>query len=411
MAVLRIYNEITDEETKLDYQSWLGLETVCFKDVDEFLASMEDDDNEIDLRIHCAGGNCDEGWAVYDKLRTSGKGITATIDGECSSMATVLLLAAPKERRFGMKHASLCVHDPASAYLPMVGGIRLTYEELEKVKSDLAEQQKHLLEEKQRILNLYVERTGTDRETLEKLMGEDKYIGMEEAKELGFIGAILEPNTAIKKRKFNVNKKNQMAKEKITIENRVVKKLLALSGLAKIEDVKIVDQKITAADGTEFTVEREDGDPQVGDRAYPNGTYVLEDGTEIVVADELVESVTPAESDDDDEEAEDLKEQVTSLTDEVSALTKQVKALQVEKEALENKAKKDDEQKILDIVKKAGGLSWLEAMKDTKSTFNASNRKFVEHANKTKVVDETKMARLLREQREKQEAKRNAMKK
>lgn len=103
-----------------------------------------------------------------------------------------------------------------------------------------------------------------------------------------------------------------------------------MAGIAKIEDVKVLDQKITAADGTEFTVEREDGDPQVGDKAYPNGTYVLEDGTTIVIADEIIESITPAgegdgdgdgNGDGDGEDAEGLKAKVDELTQQVEDLT------------------------------------------------------------------------------------------
>ena len=231
-----------------------------------------------------------------------------------------------------------------------------------------------------------------------------------------------------------------MSKEQIKIENRIVKKLLSMAGIAKIEDVQILDQKITAADGTEFTVEREDGDPQVGDKAYPNGTYVLEDGTTIVVADEVIESITPAdngegEGDDGNGEGDgsnDLKAQVDNLTQQGADLTEQVNTLSSEKEALatdkanleskvtdleakvaalEPEAKTDEEKAILDVVNKAGGKAWLDGLKDMSSTFTASNRKFVAHGdNNGGQQGETRAQRMLREQRERQEAKRKARK-
>ena len=220
-----------------------------------------------------------------------------------------------------------------------------------------------------------------------------------------------------------------MAKEQIKIENRIVKKLLSLAGLATIEDVKIIDQKITAADGSEFTVEREDGDPQVGDKAYPNGTYVLDDGTTIVIADEVIESITPAgegngEDGDGNGEGEDLKAQVDTLTQQVADLTEQVNTLTSEKEALatdkanleakvadlESNAKTEEETAILDIVNKAGGKAWLDGLKDMSSTFTASNRKFVAHGDGKDggQQGETRAQRMLREQREAQAAKRAA---
>lgn len=418
MAKLRIYNAIVDEEEKVYFQDWYGTEGICYKDISEFLDSIEEGDNDIDIRLHCPGGECIEGWAIYDALRNSGKTITATIEGECSSMATIILLAAPKERRFGFANARMCIHNPAVAWLDLWSDERLTADEINNLKSKLTVQEASLLEEQKKILDLYVERTGSDRTELQNLMNEDKFVDMARAAELGFISSTLAPNTD---RKNKSSKSTKMAKEKITIESNLLKKLLSLAGFAKIEDVKVVDQKITAADGTEFTVEREDGDPQVGDKAYPNGTYVLDDGTTIVVTDEVIESITPADDgngDGGDDDANALKEQVNQLTAKVDDLTKQVndltsenETLKAENESLKAEAKTDDEKDILDIVAKAGGKAFLENLGNMSSTFNASNRKFVargDGSQKGNAGQETRAQRMLREQREAQEAKRKA---
>lgn len=434
MAKLRIYNQIVNEEDKVFLQDWYGTDGICYKDIPEFLDSMEDGDNEIDIKLHCPGGDCIEGWAIYDALRNSGKTISATIEGECSSMATIILLAAPKERRFGFENARMCIHNPAFDWLDLCSSDRLTADEINNLKAKLTAQELSLREEQNKILDLYVERTGADREELQSLMNEDKYVDMARATELGFIASTLAPNTDNKK-KHKSSKSSKMAKEQIKIENRIVKKLLSMAGIAKIEDVQILDQKITAADGTEFTVEREDGDPQVGDKAYPNGTYVLEDGTTIVVADEVIESITPADNGEGEgsdgngngegDGSNDLKAQVDNLTQQVADLTEQVNTLTSEKEALatdkanleskvsalEAEAKTEDEKNILAIVNKAGGKSWLESLKDMSSTFTASNRKFVAHGdNNGGQQGETRAQRMLREQRERQEAKRKAKK-
>lgn len=439
MAKLRIYNQIVNEEDKVFLQDWYGTDGVCYKDIPEFLDSMEEGDNEIDIKLHCPGGDCIEGWAIYDALRNSGKTISATIEGECSSMATIILLAAPKERRFGFENARMCIHNPAVAWLDLWSDERLTADEIKNLKAKLTAQEISLIEEQNKILNLYVERTGADREELQSLMNEDKYVDMARAAKLGFIASTLAPNTDNKK-KHKSSKSSKMAKEQIKIENRIVKKLLSMAGIAKIEDVQILDQKITAADGTEFTVEREDGDPQVGDKAYPNGTYVLEDGTTIVVADEVIESITPADNGNGEggdgngegDGSNDLKAQVDNLTQQVADLTEQVNTLTSEKEALatdkanleskvtdleakvaalEPEAKTDEEKAILDVVNKAGGKAWLDGLKDMSSTFTASNRKFVAHGdNNGGQQGETRAQRMLREQRERQEAKRKARK-
>lgn len=45
MAVLKIFNDIQSENEKKACQFWGDAEGVCFKDVDEFVAGMDADDN------------------------------------------------------------------------------------------------------------------------------------------------------------------------------------------------------------------------------------------------------------------------------------------------------------------------------------------------------------------------------
>ena len=112
MAVLKIYNDIQTENEKKASEFWGEAEGVCFKDIDAFCESLKDDDNTIDVRLHCNGGSCIEGWSIYDRLRATGKEITCTIEGNCASMATVILMSAPKERRRAYSNAQICVHNP-----------------------------------------------------------------------------------------------------------------------------------------------------------------------------------------------------------------------------------------------------------------------------------------------------------
>lgn len=430
MAQLKIYNEIVDEETKVVYRDWLGTDGFCYKDISDFLEHMDEGDGKIELLLHCPGGNCLEGWAIYDKLRQSGKEISATIEGNCSSMATIILLAAPKERRFAYENARMCIHNPAVEWLDVCPGDRLTADEISKMKDKLSAQEVALLEEQSRILDVYVERTGADRNELQSIMDEDKFINMGKAKELGFINDTIAPNTA--NRKSNKFIKKMAKEEKITIENKLVKRLLSLAGVAKIEDVQIpLDQKITAADGTEFTVEREDGDPQVGDKAYPNGSYTLDDGTVIVVEDEVITSITPSGEETEEEVEEETDERVAALqakVDELAAANEALvseneslksenetlkasnESLSAEKESLSQSQKTEDENAILDTVTKAGGKEWLDTVCKMQSTFHVGNRQFVAHADKSGEEGMSKTQQMLARKKAEQEAKRNARK-
>lgn len=444
MAQLRIYSEIIDNETKLMYSDWFGEDAgVSYSDIVDFLDSMEDDDNKIDMLIHCPGGKCSEGWAIYDKLRNSGKEISATIEGECSSMATILLLAAPLERRFGYENARMCIHNPSVMYPDLGCPDRLTASAIGDMQAKLTAQQAGLMEEQNHILDLYVERTGADRQVLQDLMNEDKYVNMDKAKELGFITDTVAPNTALKARKYTSKKKRTMEDKKVTVGSKLLDKALRALGLAKIEDVAnlTLDQKITSADGTEFTVERDDGDPQVGDKAYPNGTYTLDDGTVIVVENELISSITKPDdsgeggdggdggdggtgSDEKDQKIADLTNQVNDLTAKVNDLTSQVQSLttenenlktenaslKAEKEDLAKSQKTDEEAAILDTVNKAGGKAWLDTVCKMQSTFTPSNRQFTPHGDKTDGKGLSKTQRLLAKAKAQNEAKRAARK-
>ena len=147
MAKLKIYNEITTEDESIYYQ-WDGRQSVCFKDVDTFCESIPEDDNVIDLRIFCDGGNLIEGWAIYDRLRATGKDISVIVEGKAASMATIIMMAAPKDKRKAYSNSLFKVHNPwiDGFYLHEVNanGLRKAADDLQR--------------EQDKMLDLYEER-------------------------------------------------------------------------------------------------------------------------------------------------------------------------------------------------------------------------------------------------------------
>lgn len=51
---------------------------------------------EIELNVDCPGGDCEEGFTIYDALNASGANITANVIGTAASMASVIICAADK---------------------------------------------------------------------------------------------------------------------------------------------------------------------------------------------------------------------------------------------------------------------------------------------------------------------------
>lgn len=346
MAVLKIYNDIQTENEKNFCKFWGDAEGVCFKDVDEFCESIPADDNAIDVRLHCDGGSVVEGWGIYDRLRATGKVITCTVEGNAASMATVIMMAAPKERRKAYKNAEICVHNP---WVPAYAlGDTLTAAELEKAASDLKETQN-------KMLDLYVERCECNREEMQALMNEDKYIGVDRAMELGLIGEIIAPASA-KKQGLMLNNKNskKMAKEKdekVEVKASLLDRALAKLGLKTIDELaKGMD--LSTSDGQTLTVEREEGEPQVGDKASPDGEFVMPDGKTIVVKDGVI---TDIKTDSNGSDGDGEGDRIAELEAEIEELKKQVKELEQAKATAEANAKTKDDLRILNAVKIAGG--------------------------------------------------------
>lgn len=409
MATLKIFNDIVGEEEKIMLQNWEGMDGVCYKDIDEFISSMADDDNVIDIRIHCRGGDCVEGWAIYDKLRRSGKKITCTVEGECSSMATIILLAAPLERRFAYKNAHFCIHNPALCCPEMDWYTRLTADNLEKNIDQLKVQADNLRMEEKKMLDLYVQRTTATRSELVALMALDTFVGTQEAIEMGFISKTLSPLTASKTRTFTNIKSKQftaMKKKFVKVESSKLNRLLAKAGLRRMSDLRMKAMVVTAADGSELTVDREEGDPQVGDTASPDGEFVLDDGTVIMVEEGIITDIIPAgdgetTAEGDELDENELVEEVETLTEQNEQLEERVTELEEELEAKRGaRVLSSDERVILAKVAKAGGRAWLDKVLASKSTFNASNRRFVETGSSARrTTGETATQRKIREQK------------
>lgn len=409
MATLKIFNDIVGEEEKIMLQNWEGMDGVCYKDIDEFISSMADDDNVIDIRIHCRGGDCVEGWAIYDKLRRSGKKITCTVEGECSSIATIILLAAPLERRFAYKNAHFCIHNPALCCPEMDWYTRLTADNLEKNIDQLKVQADNLRMEEKKMLDLYVQRTTATRSELVALMALDTSVGTQEAIEMGFISKTLSPLTASKTRTFTNIKSKQftaMKKKFVKVESSKLNRLLAKAGLRRMSDLRMKAMVVTAADGSELTVDREEGDPQVGDTASPDGEFVLDDGTVIMVEEGIITDIIPAgdgetTAEGDELDENELVEEVETLTEQNEQLEERVTELEEELEAKRGaRVLSSDERVILAKVAKAGGRAWLDKVLASKSTFNASNRRFVETGSSARrTTGETATQRKIREQK------------
>ena len=358
MAKLKIYSDIVDEETKA-WLSWGGMDGVSFLDIDKFIASIPDDDGEINLTINCRGGMTDQALAMYDALRATGKTISAEVIGECSSSATLLLLAAKKELRKAHPNASILIHNP---YISgFVEGDAKRIGNIAESLEDVREQ----------FLNIYVERTGADRDVLSAMMDEDKPMNVAKAIELGFIAEEILPISA-------QNKNPNIIDKKMSIKEKIFNALAKVFGMT-----------LETADGKTLELEKESGEPVVGDKVTSeDGEYLMPDGSTIVVEESVITEIRPAEEEvveeektevergeeGEENEPEELKEdeqlsekdaEIDRLKAEIAEKDAEIDRLRQELEDAKSNAKSTEDKNILNMVAVAGGIEWLKNVKST----------------------------------------------
>lgn len=356
MAVLNIHSDIESEAQKACTSFW-GMEPgISFRDINEFCDSLPAEDEAIDVHIHCNGGDVLEGWAIYDRLRATGKEITTVVDGTAASMATVIMMAAPKERRKAYANAQILVHNPWLDPAWVGNNGMATADDLEKAAAQLKEQQ-------DRILDLYVERCGCDREEMAALMAEDKYISVGRAMELGMVGEIIAPISA-----KSVNN--------MSIKDKIINAINSVFGTE--EQAPVMAMELATASGDTLRIEREEGAPAVGDVAEPDGEWLMPDNTTIVVEngviteirqpEEQVEVVDEGGEQEGDETAEteggeqsELEKENEELKARIAELEQQLAELTERLAEANANAKTKEDLRILNMVKMGGGYEKVAA--------------------------------------------------
>jgi ATP-dependent Clp protease protease subunit len=133
----------------------------------------------ITLIIHSPGGSVDAGFAVWDQIKAISSPVTTLVTGLAASMGSILSLVAPKGRRFATPNARILIHQPS-----IHGGVR-------GQASDLEIHAREILKLRARIVTLYCEATGKDRDTIAAAIERDTWLSAEEAKDFGLIDKVV----------------------------------------------------------------------------------------------------------------------------------------------------------------------------------------------------------------------------
>jgi len=137
----------------------------------------EDPDKDINLYIHSPGGVISAGLAIYDTMQLIRPEISTIVVGMAASMATVLLCAGAKGKRFALPNATVHMHQA-------VGGAQ-------GQASDIAIAAKEIMRLQDIIRDIISKHTGQPMDKITHDTDRDFYLSPKQAVEYGLIDEIL----------------------------------------------------------------------------------------------------------------------------------------------------------------------------------------------------------------------------
>ena len=143
------------------------------------LLEAEDPDKDISLYINSPGGSVTDGLAIYDTMQYVGCDIRTICLGMAASMGQFLLCAGALGKRFALPHSRILMHQPSQ------GG-------MQGQASDIAIQAEQIIYMKRMLAERISFHTGQSIERIEADSDRDRWFTAQEAKEYGFIDAVID---------------------------------------------------------------------------------------------------------------------------------------------------------------------------------------------------------------------------
>ena len=131
--------------------------------------ALDDPEKDINLYINSPGGGVYSGLAVYDTMMSIPCGIATYSLGFTASMATILLTAGTKGKRFVLPNSTILIHQPSGGAQGQASDIEIHARETRRVQDQL-----------RRIL---AERTGQPDEGIAREHDRDNFLTPEQALE------------------------------------------------------------------------------------------------------------------------------------------------------------------------------------------------------------------------------------
>lgn len=141
-----------------------------------FLAA-DDPEKDIHLYINSPGGSVTAGMGIFDTMQYIKPEVSTICMGMAASMGSLLLTAGAKGKRFALPNAEVMIHQP-------LGGISGQASDI-KIHADW------ILKTKQKLNQIYVDRTGQPYDKIDRDTDRDNFMSAEEALAYGLIDKVI----------------------------------------------------------------------------------------------------------------------------------------------------------------------------------------------------------------------------
>ena len=157
-------------------------------EIDEYSASIvlsqllylnsQDSEADISMYINSPGGSVYDGLAIYDTMQYISPDIQTICTGMAASMASIILCAGTKGKRYALPHSRVLIHQPMSGIAPGTQA------------SDIEIECKEILKLKDELYKIISDHSGQTIEKIAKDADRDFWMTAQEAKEYGMIDDI-----------------------------------------------------------------------------------------------------------------------------------------------------------------------------------------------------------------------------
>ncbi|MDR0348109.1 MAG: ATP-dependent Clp endopeptidase proteolytic subunit ClpP [Tannerella sp.] len=174
---------------QMDVFSRLMMDRIIFlgTQIDDYTANViqaqllyldtSDPGKDISIYINSPGGVVYAGLGIYDTMQYISSKVSTICTGMAASMASVILVAGARGKRFTLEHARVMIHQPMGGMQGQAADMEITVRQIVRIKEEL--------------YTIIATHSGKPYEDVERDSDRDYWMTAVEAKEYGMIDDVL----------------------------------------------------------------------------------------------------------------------------------------------------------------------------------------------------------------------------